>query len=55
MKLNLPCINGLLTGLEGGEEIANATLVTHAVTKVVKEARVQRGQALGVRLLTAGD
>ena len=55
MKLNLPCINGLPTGLEGGEEIANATLVVPAVTKVVKEARVQRGQALRVRLLTAGD
>ena len=55
MKLNLPCINGLPTGLEGGEEIANATLVAPAVTKVVKEARVQRGPALRVRLLTAGD
>ena len=55
MNLNLPCINGQPTGIEGGEEVANATPVSPAVTKVVKEARVQRGHALRVRLLTAGD
>ena len=55
MKLQLPCINGLPTGLEGGQVPSEVVVTAPAVTKVVKQARVQDGQALKVKLLTADD
>ena len=55
-RLNLPCINGLPTGLEGGVSTAAPKPAPVPVeTKQVKVAQMQSPRALRVNLLTADD
>lgn len=55
-RLNLPCINGLPTGLEGGVSTAAPKPAPVSVeTKQVKVAQMQSPRALRVNLLTADD
>ena len=55
-RLNLPCINGLPLGLEGGVREAEAKPAPVPVeTKQVKVAQMQSPSALRVNLLTADD
>ena len=55
-RLNLPCINGLPTGLEGGVSTAAQKPAPVPVEiKQVKVAQMQSPRALRVNLLTADD
>lgn len=58
-KLNMPCIDGLPTGLEGGTETASAPRPTvvqsETITTATTAAATGANDVLNVRILTAGD
>ncbi len=58
MKLTMPCINGLPTGLPGGEQVTAArveVVQSETITTATTAAATTANDDLNIRILTAGD